>query len=397
MIVSVCILQDELSELLCHLVEIFKHADSGIPTELQVCITAAEDKQLETCVRTFLEGDFCQSGSRALATYINMIGAQTIDMRVLHKPSLRDGTLTLTQKVENGQLILASAASIGICTSSVSAAQLAVPAKNADALLLFLRRLTAARLLMVSTENADHDDGDCSAIISSTRLSVPLAAASSTNTAAAHSTSAEFESRAERSMRMWINSLGLMLPDGKVVVLDNLLGGCSDGVVLLALVLFIRDAFPSDHGINAMKDADLGMWKTIRTRPINKFERVSNCSAAIEAARLHLGLQLQGLSGADVEVGSQKFVLALMWQLMRRHTLAHVSAARIFVAVTGDGCVESGSARADPTESANDAFFVQWANHCVARAGKTTRLVNLRGADCEMHCDELYLLVERSH
>jgi len=52
----------------------------------------------------------------------------------------------------------------------------------------------------------------------------------------------------------------------------------------------------------------------------NKFKKVANCGEAIEAAK-KAGMNIVGIGGTDIHDANKKYILAVVWQLMREHTL----------------------------------------------------------------------------
>jgi len=108
-------------------------------------------------------------------------------------------------------------------------------------------------------------------------------------------------SREERAFRMWINSLGL--PD---LYVNNLYEESKSGVLLLKVIEKIKPG-----NIN---------WKKVDETSNNKFKKVANCVEAVEACK-KAGLSIVGVGGTDVHDGNKKYILAIVWQLMRAHTL----------------------------------------------------------------------------
>jgi plastin-1 len=108
-------------------------------------------------------------------------------------------------------------------------------------------------------------------------------------------------SRQERAFRMWINSFGL--PN---IYLNNLYEECRSGVLLLKVIEKIKPGY-----IN---------WKRVDETSTNKFKRVVNCGEAVEACK-KAGFSIIGIGGTDIHEGNKKYILAIVWQLMRAHTL----------------------------------------------------------------------------
>lgn len=107
--------------------------------------------------------------------------------------------------------------------------------------------------------------------------------------------------REERAFRMWINSLNL-----EDLYINNLYEDLKTGVVLLRVL---------DH-----VDPSSVNWKQCDKKPKNRFACIGNCNKVIEVGRA-LGFQLVGVGGVDLSEAKRKFVLAYVWQLVRRATL----------------------------------------------------------------------------
>lgn len=108
-------------------------------------------------------------------------------------------------------------------------------------------------------------------------------------------------SREERSFRLWMNSLNI--PN---VYFNNLYEDVKDGNLLLKVIDKI-----SPGSVN---------WKLVDENPKNKFKKNSNCNVAVEAMK-KAGYRTPGIGGKDIHEGNKKLTLALIWQLMRNHSL----------------------------------------------------------------------------
>jgi len=102
--------------------------------------------------------------------------------------------------------------------------------------------------------------------------------------------------RIERQYCLWMNSCGV---DPFVV---DLYDGIADGLVLLQMFDKIEPGCVD--------------WSKVAKTKLNKFKAVSNCDQVIEIGK-KLGLSLVGISGADINTGNKKLVMALLWQMMR--------------------------------------------------------------------------------
>ncbi|CAN0463236.1 unnamed protein product, partial [Discosporangium mesarthrocarpum] len=63
-------------------------------------------------------------------------------------------------------------------------------------------------------------------------------------------------------------------------------------------------------------------WKRVNLKPKNRYKKVENGNYVIEIAKVrNMGLTVVNVGGLDIIDGNKKMTLAIMWQLMRRHTL----------------------------------------------------------------------------
>lgn len=107
--------------------------------------------------------------------------------------------------------------------------------------------------------------------------------------------------REERAFRMWINSLGL-----EGVHINNLYEECKDGLLLLKIIDKIKPGTVN--------------WKIVEQTSKNPFKLTVNCNEAVDAAK-RSGYTIVGIGGSDIRDGHKKYILAIVWQLMRAHTL----------------------------------------------------------------------------
>jgi plastin-1 len=108
-------------------------------------------------------------------------------------------------------------------------------------------------------------------------------------------------SREERAFRMWINSLGL--PD---IYVNNLYEESRSGVLLLKV-------------IDKVKPGSVN-WKKVDETSTNKFKKIVNCNEVVDASK-KAGFTIVGIGGTDIHDANKKYILAIVWQLMRAHTL----------------------------------------------------------------------------
>ena len=108
--------------------------------------------------------------------------------------------------------------------------------------------------------------------------------------------------REERSFRTWINSLKL---EG-VKKVNNLYEECRSAILLLKMIDKIKPGTVN--------------WKIVELKSKNPFKIGVNCQEAIDASK-RSGYKIVSIGNKDIQNGSKKHILAIVWQLMRAHTL----------------------------------------------------------------------------
>ena len=145
--------------------------------------------------------------------------------------------------------------------------------------------------------------------------------------------------REERAFRMWLNSAGI----GGCQV-HSLFTDCRDGLLLLRLVDWVERGCVD--------------WKRVELRPTNKFKSVTNCNYALQLCKSELRASLVGIGGEDIHDGLPKYVLAVVWQLVRYHAIKRIDLIRQSQQATAAG--GGGGSRL------TDADILSWANASVA-------------------------------
>ena len=112
--------------------------------------------------------------------------------------------------------------------------------------------------------------------------------------------------REERAFRMWINSLGLNDDNGEPIHINNLYEESKDGLVLLRTLEKITPGCVR--------------WKLVDKKPKNPFKIQTNCDEVIEASKKS-NYKIIGIGGGDIRNGNKKYILAIVWQMMRQHSL----------------------------------------------------------------------------
>ena len=109
--------------------------------------------------------------------------------------------------------------------------------------------------------------------------------------------------REERSFRTWINSLKL---EG-VKKVNNLYEECRNALLLLKMIDKIKPGTVN--------------WKIVEKKNLkNPFKVGVNCQEAIDASK-RSGYKIVSCGNKDIQNGSKKHILGIVWQLMRAHTL----------------------------------------------------------------------------
>ena len=108
--------------------------------------------------------------------------------------------------------------------------------------------------------------------------------------------------REERSFRTWINSLKL---EG-VRKVNNLYEECRSAILLLKMIDKIKPGTVE--------------WKKVELKTKNPFKIGVNCQEVIDASK-RSGYSIISIGNKDIQDGKKKHILAIVWQLMKAHTL----------------------------------------------------------------------------
>ena len=112
--------------------------------------------------------------------------------------------------------------------------------------------------------------------------------------------------REERAFRMWINSLGLTGDDGEPIHINNLYEESKDGILMFRTLDKIKPGVVN--------------WKIVDKKPNNPFKKTVNCNEVIDASKKSK-YHIVGIGGGDIRDGNKKYILAIVWQMMRAHSL----------------------------------------------------------------------------
>jgi len=156
------------------------------------------------------------------------------------------------------------------------------------------------------------------------------------------------DDREERAFRMWINSSGISTH------IHNLFMDCRDGIVLLQMIDKIEPGLVN--------------WKKVELKEMNPFKAMGNNNYAITLCKTPLlNFSLVGIAGSDIYEAKKKLVLALVWQLMRYHTIKFLKKIRQQLPTEGKVAVAPARPNMVAT-SASDDVILQWANGRITKA-----------------------------
>jgi len=97
----------------------------------------------------------------------------------------------------------------------------------------------------------------------------------------------------------------------------------------------------------------------LKKNPSNKFKKVSNCNYVVVIGK-QLKFSLVNIAGSDIVTGNKKkLILALVWQMMRMHTLKFLAEVQ-----------KKKFGGAEVT----DEMIIKWANDKVASKGRSSTI-----------------------
>eukprot|EP01032_Pedospumella_encystans_P019987 gene19987-22718_t len=150
------------------------------------------------------------------------------------------------------------------------------------------------------------------------------------------------DSREERVFRMWINSLNI-----ENVYINNLFTDCRDGVNLIKTIDRVSPG--------------LVVWKKVNLEPKSRFKEVENGNYAVDLCKM-MRFSMINVGGLDIVDGNKKLILGIIWQLMRKYTLAVLCDL-----ASKQGLTDIG-----------DDHIVAWANEKVKASGKSGKMRNFK-------------------
>lgn len=147
------------------------------------------------------------------------------------------------------------------------------------------------------------------------------------------------ESRAEKTWRNWMNSLGVS------PFVNRLYSDLADGLVLIQLFDIIKPGSVQ--------------WSRVHkqfSRLKGFMERLENCNYCVELGKMQQ-FSLVGVAGQDIVENNKLLVSALVWQLMRAYTLSILTNL-----ANGNG------------KSMDESKIVEWVNGKLEASGKTSMI-----------------------
>ena len=150
------------------------------------------------------------------------------------------------------------------------------------------------------------------------------------------------ETREEKTFRNWMNSLGVS------PYVNHLYTDLRSGLIIFQLYDYIKPGL-----VNWTK-----VHKTFSKLREN-FQKLENANYAVELGK-QIKFSLVGIQGSDLCDGVVTLTLGLVWQLMRAYTLAVLSQL------------------ADSNKPVGEREIIDWANHKLKLAGKTTAFTSFQ-------------------
>lgn len=100
---------------------------------------------------------------------------------------------------------------------------------------------------------------------------------------------------------MWVNSLNI-----PGIHVNNLFEDIKDGIVLLKVLDRVEPGCVD--------------WKKVEMKPNHRIKKNHNANYAVDIGK-NMKFSLVGIGGIDLVDGNKKLALALIWQMVRKHTL----------------------------------------------------------------------------
>lgn len=147
------------------------------------------------------------------------------------------------------------------------------------------------------------------------------------------------ENREEKTYRNWMNSLGVN------PFVNNLYQDLKDGLVLIQLFDKIKPGLVDWNRVNQPPYKKIG----------GNMKKLENCNYALELGK-QMKFSLVGIGGKDIFDGNKTLTLAVVWQMMRAHTLSILNKL-----AGGEGRIQ-------------DAEIIDWVNKTLKENGKSSSI-----------------------
>ena len=130
----------------------------------------------------------------------------------------------------------------------------------------------------------------------------------------------------EKIYRIWINSLNLKDEKEEDIIINNVYEESKDGLLLLRIIDKLKSGVVK--------------WKVVDKKPKNVFKKNINCNEVIDSCK-KLKFNIVGIGGSDIREGRKKYILSIVWQMMKMHSL------QIIGNKTEDDLVKWGNEKVD--------------------------------------------------
>jgi hypothetical protein len=151
------------------------------------------------------------------------------------------------------------------------------------------------------------------------------------------------ENREEKTYRNWMNSLGVN------PFVNNLYQDLKDGLVLIQLFDKIKPGIVDWNKVNQPPYKKMG----------GNMQKIENSNYALELGK-QMKFSLVGIDGKDLFDGNKTLTLAVVWQMMRAHTLSILNKL-----AGGEGRI-------------SDNEIIQWVNQTLSAAGKSSSISSFK-------------------
>ena len=151
------------------------------------------------------------------------------------------------------------------------------------------------------------------------------------------------ETREEKTYRNWMNSLGVN------PFVNNLYQDLRDGLVLIQLFDKISPGIVDWNRVNQPPYKKMG----------GNMQKIENDNYALELGK-QMKFSLVGIAGKDIFDGNKTLTLAVVWQMMRAHTLSILNRL-----AGGEGRI-------------SDNEIVDWVNQTLKGAGKSSSISSFK-------------------